>query len=495
MTRSLVALIVVSCGHHESSTQPPACSPEDVELATVTVNLAGTATSIPGSFLGFGMEPGELSTFTGTASDPNPLFTQLLENLAELNGPPAVRIGGDKQDVAYWASSPQPSGGQVALSGDDVRSLDRAVAPAGTKVILGLDLKLLDPAITVAEATGALGVMSADRFLGFEIGNEPDLYGPHGVRPSGYSIDDYGAEYRRFAQAIRAATGPAVPLVGASFSGPFQPSLPAFIAADADLLGMVTLHHYPMSACPGTPAPFAPSLERLLSDDAATGHPRAIAPLVQGAHAQKLALRVDELNSVVCHGADGVSNTFAAALWIIDILFNYASVGVDGVNVHAHPEGPPPTGDFYRPFGFDRDAEGDHAHVYPLYHGIFLFAKAAANHARILPANVTTDRNLRAWPTVDGEQVTRVVIINKDPGASGDVIVTGVPTTGCARVTRLSAPDVSAKSGVMLGGQTFEGTTDGKLVGVADHECIQPASGAYRVPMCGAGAALIEVAK
>src|SRR5205807_8152509 len=51
-------------------------------------------------------------------------------------------------------------------------------------------------------------------------------------------------------------------------------------------------------------------------------------------HGAGLPLRVDEINSVACGGAAGVSNTFASALWALDTMFALVRTGVDGVNVH-----------------------------------------------------------------------------------------------------------------------------------------------------------------
>ena len=58
------------------------------------------------------------------------------------------------------------------------------------------------------------------------------------------------------------------------------------------------------------------------------------------AHARGLQFRLDEINSAAlrrCLGRTGVSDTFASALWMLDTLFNMASVGVDGVNFHSLP--------------------------------------------------------------------------------------------------------------------------------------------------------------
>ena len=65
----------------------------------------------------------------------------------------------------------------------------------------------------------------------------------------------------------------------------------------------------------------------------------SVARYVTLAHAHGIGLRIDELNSVSCGGARGVSDTFTSALWALDAAFQMARVGVDGVNIHTAPNG------------------------------------------------------------------------------------------------------------------------------------------------------------
>ena len=96
------------------------------------------------------------------------------------------------------------------------------------------------------------------------------------------------------------------------------------------------------------------------------------------AHARGVQFRVDELNSAAlagCPARPGVSNTFASALWMVDALFNLASVGVDGVNVHTLP------GAGYELFTFRRTRAGWQAFVHPDYYGLLMFAQALPGRA------------------------------------------------------------------------------------------------------------------
>jgi hypothetical protein len=44
-----------------------------------------------------------------------------------------------------------------------------------------------------------------------------------------------------------------------------------------------------------------------------------------------------EGNALSCGGKPGVSNSFAASLWVLDNLFESAVRGVKGMNVHTDP--------------------------------------------------------------------------------------------------------------------------------------------------------------
>ena len=80
-----------------------------------------------------------------------------------------------------------------------------------------------------------------------------------------------------------------------------------------------------------------PSLPHLMASAATTGLADSFTRDVAAAHADRLPLRVDEINSVSC-GADlAVSDTFASSLWAVDAMFEMVRVGVDGVNLHTFP--------------------------------------------------------------------------------------------------------------------------------------------------------------
>jgi hypothetical protein len=195
------------------------------------------------------------------------------------------------------------------------------------------------------------------------------------------------------------------------------------------------------------------------------------------AHQAGALFRLGEMNSIWGGGIAGISNTFSAALWSIDMMFNVANIGVDGVNWHSG-QGPS-----YQLFQFTCGTAGglttyQIAQVNPLYYGLLVFAQMAGRGAQLLPVTTTTTANVSIWATVDNTSAAHLVVINKDEQATGNVQIT-LPgyTTGTVRY--LSAANYSATNGVTLGGQTFDGTPDGTIQGQLSTTTINAQNGVF----------------
>lgn len=190
-----------------------------------------------------------------------------------------------------------------------------------------------------------------------------------------------------------------------------------------------------------------------------------------------------------------MSNSFSSALWAMDIAFSYANVGVSGVNFFS--PGDPNQANAYTPFDFTF-TQGSGGNTYavrninPLYYGLLMFAQTAQNKAQLLPMSLTTQANIKVWATIDSTQIIRLLLLNKDESAGGAISLS-LAGYGQATVTRLMAPSYSSTTGVTLGGQTFDGSTDGTAQGTAYSEIAQPASGVYTLAMPAISAALVTI--
>jgi hypothetical protein len=469
------------------------------ESPTVYANVdpVPAGATLPAGFLGLSLEYSALEAYTGaTATALDPVFVHLLRNLAPASGQPLVlRIGGNSTDATWWPvrGAPPPAGVRYALTPAWLAAARALASAAGARLILGVNLAAGRPRLAAAEAAALLRGIGARFVSAFEIGNEPDVYGvfpwyagAHGpvyARSGRYDESAFIGELERWSAAL-----PPVPLAGPAVAElPWMASLPR-LAAAAPRLRIVTVHRYALQGClTRSTSPAYPSIANLLSDRSSAGLAEAVAPYVAVAHSRGLQFRVDELNSAAlagCLGRAGVSDTFASALWMLDTLFDMASAGVDGVNVHSLP------GAGYELFTFSRASNGAwQAFVHPDYYGMLMFAQAFPAGARLLPVNAPAGP-VKVWATLAPDGRTRVALINKD-SRPHRVQLQLSPSAARAELEWLRAPSASATRGVTLGGRTFGlETASGRLAAPA----LQPISqllGSYSVQLPAYSAALL----
>ncbi len=158
------------------------------------------------------------------------------------------------------------------------------------------------------------------------IGNEADLY-PNDD-PS-YTVDKYNAEWREFAQAMR-AVDPSIKLIGPDVSqftaNPTDPYLKArvawlssFLKANGDVVDIVSIHRYPLPKDINTP---------ITVDDLRAGGKEwdeiipALRTLIKAQTGKDLPVAVTEINSswVANSGTDSSMDSHMNAIWFADVL-------------------------------------------------------------------------------------------------------------------------------------------------------------------------------
>jgi hypothetical protein len=210
-----------------------------------------------------------------------------------------------------------------------------------------------------------------------------------------------------------------------------------------------------------------------------------------------LPLRLTEINSVTCGGLEGVSDTFATALWAPDALFELVNTGVEGVNLHARVTS------INRPFSFDSHG----LETRPLLYGLITFRSMLGPHARLVPVHLRRGKSLRhlkVWAVRESSSRTggalagggytvdplKVLMINKGRGAAE--ISLHLPTRKPASVVRLLAPSASSTSGVTLSGEQLDHQAE--LTGKYTVQAVRPTrDGSYVVRVRGESAAMLTV--
>jgi Glycosyl hydrolase family 79 C-terminal beta domain len=451
--------------------------------------------AVPAGFVGLSMELPSLVSYAGQdAQAINPVLEQLIRNLAP-GQRPVLRLGGDSTDWT-WYPIPhvsRPPWVRYTLTPNWIQ-VTRALAQAvDARLIFGINLEANSSRAAAAEANALIGGIGRGSIEALELGNEPELYGsfswyrtPNGRhvtgRPRKYGFSDFTHDFSNVARSL-----PQIPLAGPALGSPtWMKQLRPFLAAEPRV-GVVSLHRYPLKRCAATTRV---TVGELLSETSSIGLADSVARYAAIAHAHGHSLRIDEMNSISCGGERGVSDTFASAIWSLDALFAMASVGVDGVNIHTLPNA------INELFIFKQVNGVWQGFVHPDYYGLLMFAQAAPAGSRLLKLSGATRGALRAWATLAPDGNVRVVLINTSTARTQLVALRAPLAAGSAALERLTAPDLTAKSGVTLGGQSFGSPTDtGLLAGTPQPISVARASGEYLVRLPAASAAMLTLSR
>ena len=174
------------------------------------------------------------------------------------------------------------------------------------------------------------------------IGNEADLYA-EGAVPD-YTVDKYNADWREFAQTMRAVdpsiklTGPDVSQFTANPTDAYMKArvawVSSFLKANGDLVDIVSIHRYPLPKDINTP---------ITVDDLRAGGAEwdqiipALRALIKSQTGKDLPVAVTEINSswVANNGTDWSMDSQMNAIWFADVLGRLIEQKVDMVDQFA----------------------------------------------------------------------------------------------------------------------------------------------------------------
>ncbi|HSD36645.1 MAG TPA: glycosyl hydrolase family 79 C-terminal domain-containing protein [Rhodocyclaceae bacterium] len=401
--------------------------------ATVSLNTAQPGATLSSSFTGLSYEKGKLAV---------PLFTPMntaLINLFKLMGPSILRIGGNSNDKSSWKGT---TAGLTVITPAQVDALADFLTATGWQVIYSINLPQNTLAAAADEAAYVANKLGS-KLIGFEIGNEPDIYPINGLRPASYSFSDFRTEWQAMAQAVRAAV-PGCLLIGPATGTDVTGYTVPFAQTEAASIAMLTQHYYRSNG-------LLPSstLELLLAPGTDAELTSRLNAMVGAARSAGLSMgcRMGECNSYSRGGALGISNTYGTALWVIDFLFTLALKNCNGANLHG---GGNTAG--YTPIA---DNDGVIEGPRPEFYGIKLFAEAAQGTALPATLTLTPFSNFTAYGVARPDGGRNIMLLNKSgTDAVGVTLNLGIAASNVAMMT-LAAPALTSTSGVTLNGASI----------------------------------------
>jgi hypothetical protein len=412
-----------------------ASAENDEQAIRVTVHTDQPLGAIAPDFMGLGYEISSVAR-PGLMNGANRVYVQLVRTLGARG---VIRIGGNTSDYAHYAAAAPPVSSAYGTVVNDamLRDLGGFLKATGWKLIWGLDLGRAAESEALAEANAVVSI-AGERLMAFEIGNEPDLFPNQKHRSPEYGYEEWLAEYRRYKTALRAQF-PRIPLAGPDVAGKTD-WVTRFAVDEGKDAVLLTHHYYREGQNPGS------TIEKLLGVD-----PKLQPQLDRLRAASRncgVPYRICEVNSFSGGGRPGVSDSMAAALWVLDYMFTLAANGCSGVNME--------TGvnhrDFissYSPIG---DDEHGHYSAKPEYYGMLAFS--LGGKGALLTAEMdASSPGVKAYATRPNKGALTLTLINKRAGTAALTVVTGSRMQGSrAAVIRLRGPAIDAKSDITLGG-------------------------------------------
>jgi hypothetical protein len=424
---------------------------------TIEVDEANPLGPMRADFVGLSYEMNELSMGRFDAKAGN--LVRLFRNLGKSN----VRIGGNVLDRdSLWVPAgekppePLPSWVKSQVTPADITRLRDFLVATDWKCELGINLAHWDARLAADQAR-TMAATLGPRLAATMCGNEPNSWVRHAYRTEPFGYAQYKPEWEACAK-----------LVGSNRIAAPDTSAPtktvAFVAELAKdqrkKMSMLTVHTYSVAGSAG--------IAELLSAKTYASQLAAVAPHLATARAVGLPIRIDETNSAVGGGIDGVSDSYAAALWSLDYSLQMGREGFDGLNFHGGLgvcNAPLYNGRFqrYTPIcaATEDDARARRYVVTPQYYGLYL--ATTMGPGRFLPVKVTSDRNVTAYAVRGDDRRLRVAIISKEETTAAPVScqIKIAPTHRSAELIRLTGPSLKAKTGLAIQGATF--TPDGTL--------------------------------
>ncbi|KAI0369500.1 hypothetical protein BV20DRAFT_946072 [Pilatotrama ljubarskyi] len=514
---------------------PPLAFP--ITVPSQAQNMPGLSVPQRGDFWGFSIEMSVVEQVMGkNASFIQVPFLNLLSAVVERAGRVRIRVGGNTQETATLVDSlPDNAIIEKAKSADGTSTqtgqtptllytlellylLSNVSALVNAKWYLGIPMN--DTSHLRLQIAEAADVILGDNVLGYQVGNEPDLYADHGHRPPTWNETDYFNEFGVIVDAVQQdqKIRSKDKLVAPSLQGSWSPEdlfATGFLDSYASSLDVIAMEHYPDQNCA---AEFPNGGFGPIKDPQAvfpkylthTSGQNLVKPYLNTAGiAQGLGkeFMMFETNTPSCGGFPGVSDSFGSALWAVDYGLQMAYSNFTGALLHVGGQNvsynvTPPT----NLSSFDQWTVG------PVFYSTLFMAEAlgTTNTSRVVDLFANDGNEFTpAYAIYEEHALARIALVNfmneQDGVGAYNVslsiggVQVGEPndTPAHVKVKYLLAPSVSEKEQITWANQTFGGRfqVDGRLFGnelVQTTTCDQGAN-VCQIPVPAPGAALVFV--
>jgi len=430
--------------------------------ASISINLDSTQLrrAIPVNFLGLSLEMSsiEAANNNGAAwlSGTSTAYSTMVQKI----GVGSIRIGGNSSERQPYATA------------QDGANVDAFVNLIGGELIWTVPVKqFYNQSSSVSYVSGLYNDQHVTHNYSFptniEVGNEPD--NSEDVSGSAISQSTWQSRYDGFSNAFRSQINSGILSTGPSTAGcctfstdfindaTYQGSLKSTI-------GYVTSHTYPAGDAADFGSVSAGDADLLASSlDAA--YQSYYNKFNDNASNNGYNVRIEETNSAYGGSNNGVTNSYAAALWAMDYFCYMAyNTNLAGMNLHTGPIGSN-SGSYnaISPVG----AASSYTLEGPGY-GLWAFHYGSQGQPLATTVTNSSNANVAAYGLLESNGGETVHIINKTYG-SGAVNVTATITPGgtytqaAVIVLKQANNDVTAQSGITFGGQPMN--SDGTWTG------------------------------
>ena len=439
---------------------------------------------IQSNFLGFSHEWGQAQIMIGNSGiGENDIYSQLIENITDITQAPfSIRIGGVSTHTLN------------KLNAVDFAPFTSLAKKQKVEYIMSVNTAKKDEKLILNQAKEIYYALNNKGLKAIELGSATNTYIHNKFRDSTWGFSKYLDETKSIVDKIHAEVDPSIHFAGPSILGfPKEEWLPKVKPLDfANTKDFAKLHRSMGAAvsiytfqnystlnnkCGGSIKTGA-----LLPADMSRDNPNKIKEFANFAHSKNIALRITELNGVDCGGENNISDAYESALWLIDILFEYAYNGVSGVNIASNLWTKNSTWDlgaafsfnvpekqvkiaqtFKAPIGIKYTNNYELKNVAPIYYGMLFFAHASRDGMYVKPMTWDRTNNTKAWFLQNKNNDKRIILINKTD-KKVNYTLPEIYANG-ANMEKLSAPNAAAKNKIKFRGFTFDNSKDGKAIG------------------------------